>query len=61
MGTEILAIIAGIILHSNPDWFNSAYTVGTVCMVYGIVVLVLELILFGIFGGALIAAVKGRR
>lgn len=53
MGTELLAITAGIILHANPEWFDGAYTVGTVCLVYGIVVLALEILFF--VGAAVLA------
>lgn len=37
----ILLIVAGIVLHANPGWFAGAFTVGTVCLWFGIGILAL--------------------
>lgn len=42
MGTELLLILVGVILRANDTWFNGAHTVGTVCLVVGIVIAVVE-------------------
>lgn len=59
MGTEILAIIAGLLLRANPQWFHGAHTVGTVALWYGIGVLAVELVVLVLIAVGAIFSSRG--